>query len=56
MNITDANTFCIQLSEIVSSKDEINFTKIFNPEELDENEYNALVENLNSLVCIFYSN
>jgi len=49
MNISDANTFCFQLSEIVRSKDEINFTKIFNPEELDENEYNALVENLNSL-------
>jgi len=55
MNISDANTFCFQLSEIVRSKDEINFTKIFNPEELDENEYKTLVENLNSLVCYIYT-
>ncbi|OUM61401.1 hypothetical protein PIROE2DRAFT_62535 [Piromyces sp. E2] len=49
MNISDAYSFCTQLSEIVDRKDEIGFTIIFNPEELDENNYNALVNNLNSL-------
>ncbi|ORX52979.1 hypothetical protein BCR36DRAFT_411339 [Piromyces finnis] len=49
MNISDAYSFCSKLSEIVDKKDEINFTIIFNPEELDENEYNTLVDNLNSL-------
>jgi len=49
MGVSDANTFCFQLSKIVRSKDEIGFTKIFNPEELEENEYKALVNNLNSL-------
>jgi len=51
MNISDAHSFCLQLSEIVRQKNEVNFTKIFNPEELDDNEYNTLVTNLNSLVC-----
>jgi len=50
MNISDAQTFCSQLSVIVDREDEISFTIIFNPEELDENNYNALVSNLNSLV------
>ncbi|KAG4105675.1 hypothetical protein H8356DRAFT_1632883 [Neocallimastix lanati (nom. inval.)] len=49
MNISDAHSFCLQLSEIVRQKNEVNFTKIFNPEELDDNEYNTLVTNLNSL-------